>query len=364
MEKQTSHIAQRARPRGPVGRLPDDPVVLGVDVGGTHTKMAAFDFDGELLGAHAFDSQRVLAAGSQGSIAHEAEAALVRAGVEAGQVAAVGLAIPGSVSEGGSLELCPNIDLDLEACTSLLRARFPQARLAVLNDADAAVLGDCWRGSASEHAGGNVALVTLGTGVGAGFVFRGVLYGSAHGAAGEVGHLCVDPREQEPCSCGRAGCLEQYASAKGLVHTARREHAARRELASRTAASPSLEDAARAAAEAFPDARAVLDAAARRDPSACAALERFSEALGFGLSQIACVVDPDVLVLGGGLSERADLFLGAVRARYRACALPPCRNTPIVVSKLGNACGMYGAASRALDLLARGECSGTGERLL
>ena len=159
-------------------------------------------------------------------------------------------------------------------------------------------------------------------------------------------------------------CLLYTSSAKGLVRTARREHAACRELASRTAASPSLEDAARAAAEAFPDARAVLDAAARRDPSACAALERFSEALGFGLSQIACVVDPDVLVLGGGLSERADLFLGAVRARYRACALPPCRNTPIVVSKLGNACGMYGAASRALDLLARGECSGTGERLL
>ena len=71
-----------------------------------------------------------------------------------------------------------------------------------------------------------------------------------------------------------------------------------------------------------------------------------------------------MLVLGGGLSERADLFLRRVRARYRACALPPCRNTPIVVSKLGNACGMYGAASRALDLLARGECSGTGERLL
>ena len=191
MEKQTSHIAQRARPRGPVGRLPDDPVVLGVDVGGTHTKMAAFDFDGELLGVHAFDSQRVLAAGSQGSIAHEAEAALVRAGVEAGQVAAVGLAVPGSVSEGGSLELCPNIDLDLEACTSLLRARFPQARLAVLNDADAAVLGDCWRGSASEHAGGNVALVTLGTGVGAGFVFRGVLYGSAQRRPARAGAVLV-----------------------------------------------------------------------------------------------------------------------------------------------------------------------------
>lgn len=187
MEKQTSHTAERARSCGPVGRLPDDPVVLSVDVGGTHTKVAAFDVGGELLDTHAFDSQCVLAAGPRERFAQEAETVLAREGAAAGQVAAVGLAVPGSVSEGGSLELCPNIDLDLGACKSLLCARFPQARFAVLNEADAAVLGDCWRGSASEHAGGNVALVTLGTGVGAGFINTPIVVSKLGNACGMYG---------------------------------------------------------------------------------------------------------------------------------------------------------------------------------
>lgn len=334
-------------------------------MGGTHTKMGAFSFEGGLLSTHAFDSQRVLAADSQEPFACEVDVLLERARVGSDQVAAVGLAVPGSVSEGGSLELCPNIDLDLERCKALLRARFPQARLTVLNDADAAVLGDCWHGSAGGLDAENVALVTLGTGVGAGFVFRGALYGTARGAAGEVGHLCVDPHEQEACSCGKAGCLEQYASAKGLVRTARRHRVARAlavarrsvdvsEAATQRPNAPS-ERVIRAAAEAFPDARSVLEAFERGEPAARAALARFSDALGFGLSQIACVVDPDVFVLGGGLSERADLFLDAVRARYRACALPVCRDTPIVASKLGNACGVHGAAYRVLEALAGDE---------
>ena len=113
------------------------------------------------------------------------------------------------------------------------------------------------------------------------------------------------------------------------------------------------EDVARAvelaAAEAFPDARAVFAPAARRDPSARAALGRFSDALGYGLSQIARLVDPDVFVLGGSMSERADLYLDAVRARYRACALSVCRDTPIVASALGDECGVCGAAFRALE---------------
>lgn len=359
MEKRTRHTgeerAQNAaqRPASCEGgeATRDGFVVVGIDVGGTHTKMGAFSLEGEQLGTHAFDSQRVLAAGSQEPFASEVDVLLERAGADEGRVAAVGLAVPGAVSEGGSLELCPNIDLDLEHCKALLRAQFPQARLTVLNDADAAVLGDCWHGSASGLRAENVALVTLGTGVGAGFVFRGALYGSARGAAGEVGHLCVDPHEQEPCSCGKAGCLEQYASAKGLVRTARRHRVAC------ALAEAGMADgcAKREAAEAFPDARSVLEAFEHGEPAARAALDRFSDALGFGLSQIACVVDPDVFVLGGGLSERADLFLDAVRARYRACALPVCRDTPVVASELGNACGVHGAAYRALETLASDE---------
>lgn len=113
------------------------------------------------------------------------------------------------------------------------------------------------------------------------------------------------------------------------------------------------EAAADEALAAFPDARAVLDAAVQRDPAARDALERFSDALGFGLAQMACLVDPDVFVLGGGLSERADLYLDAVRSRYRACVLSVCRDTPIVASSLGNECGVYGAAYRAFQELAK-----------
>ncbi|MEF9876958.1 MAG: ROK family protein, partial [Gordonibacter sp.] len=105
----------------------------------------------------------------------------------------------------------------------------------------------------------------------------------------------------------------------------------------------------------FPDARSVLDAADRHDPVAQEALDRLSDALGFGLAQMACLVDPDLFVLGGGLSERADLFLDAVGARYRAYALPVCRDTPVVASSLGNECGIYGAAYRAFETLHEGE---------
>ncbi|WP_197735976.1 ROK family protein [Arabiibacter massiliensis] len=324
--------------------------VVGIDVGGTHTKVGAFTLDGALAGTHVFDSQNVLADGSHGYLAREIGAVLDKASIEADRVAAVGLAVPGAVAAEESLKLCPHIDLDLRSYKAFLRSAFPKAVVAVMNDADAAALGDQWRGVTGERGDENAVFVTLGTGVGAGLVAKGRPVAGMHGAAGEIGHLCVDPDEDEPCACGRAGCLEQYASATGLVHQARRAFAARVE-----AADQGPETARRQAVEAFPDAHAVFEAAARRDPDARAALDRFSDALGFGLAQVACVVDPDVFVLGGGLSERADDYLGSVRARYRACAVPPCRDTPIVASTLGNECGIYGAAYRALEVLADGE---------
>ena len=369
--------------------------VVGVDVGGTHTKVGAFTMDGELVGTHVFDSQSVLADGSHAQLSREMGSVLEKAGVSADRVMGVGLAVPGAVAAEESLKLCPHIDLDLRSYKAFLHSWFPAARIVVLNDADAAVLGDCWRGSSGERGESNVAFITLGTGVGAGIIVKGSLYASAHGAAGEFGQLCVDPNEQEPCSCGGAGCLEQYASATGLVRTARREFATRATqslhdgdegdavavaasapatLASQGApaafvvgkvgagvqvgrqnSEAAFSAAERAAAEAFPDARAVLEASVRRDPAARAALTRFSDALGFGLAQMACLMDPDVFVLGGGLSERSELYLDAVRARYRACALSVCRETPIVASKLGNECGVYGAAFRVLEALAHEE---------
>ena len=314
--------------------------VLGIDVGGTHTKAGVFDLAGSRVASHAFGSQSVLADGSHVRLSREMRVLLDQAGIDGRSVVGVGLAVPGAVAAEESLTLCPHIDLDLRSYKSLLLELFPRARVAVLNDADAAVLGDRWRGTSHDRQCENVALVTLGTGVGAGVVVRGRLLSGVHGAAGEVGHLCVNPSEEERCSCGKAGCLEQYASATGLVR-----HARAALLAADDVASPDQ------AADVFPDARAVLDAVERRDPHARAALDRFSDALGFGLAQMACFADPDVFVLGGGLSERADLFIDAVRSRYRSCAVSACRDTPVVASSLGNECGVYGAAYRALQTL-------------
>ena len=314
--------------------------VLGIDVGGTHTKAGVFDLAGSRVASHAFGSQSVLADGSHVRLSREMRALLDQAGIDGRSVVGVGLAVPGAVAAEESLTLCPHIDLDLRSYKSLLLELFPRARVAVLNDADAAVLGDRWRGTSHDRQCENVALVTLGTGVGAGVVVRGRLLSGVHGAAGEVGHLCVNPSEEERCSCGKAGCLEQYASATGLVRHARAALLAAGDVASSDQA-----------ADVFPDARAVLDAVERRDPHARAAFERFSDALGFGLAQMACFADPDVFVLGGGLSERADLFIDAVRSRYRSCAVSACRDTPVVASSLGNECGVYGAAYRALQTL-------------
>lgn len=314
--------------------------VLGIDVGGTHTKAGVFDLAGSRVASHAFGSQSVLADGSHVRLSREIRALLDQAGVDGRSVVGVGLAVPGAVAAEESLTLCPHIDLDLRSYKSLLLELFPRARVAVLNDADAAVLGDRWRGTSHERQCENVALVTLGTGAGAGVVVRGRLLSGVHGAAGEVGHLCVNPSEEERCSCGKAGCLEQYASATGLVRHARAALLAAGDVASSDQA-----------ADVFPDARAVLDAVERRDPHARAALGRFSDALGFGLAQMACFADPDVFVLGGGLSERDDLFIDAVRSRYRSCAVSACRDTPVVASSLGNECGVYGAAYRALQTL-------------
>lgn len=314
--------------------------VLGIDVGGTHTKAGVFDLAGSRVASHAFGSQSVLADGSHVRLSREMRVLLDQAGIDGRSVVGVGLAVPGAVAAEESLTLCPHIDLDLRSYKSLLLELFPRARVAVLNDADAAVLGDRWRGTSHDRQCENVALVTLGTGVGAGVVVRGRLLSGVHGAAGEVGHLCVNPSEEERCSCGKAGCLEQYASATGLVRHARAALLAAGDIASSDRA-----------ADVFPDARAVLDAVERRDPHARAAFERFSDALGFGLAQMACFADPDVFVLGGGLSERADLFIDAVRSRYRSCAVSACRDTPVVASSLGNECGVYGAAYRALQTL-------------
>ena len=174
----------------------------------------------------------------------------------------------------------------------------------------------------------------LGTGVGAGVVIGGNVIAGAHGAAGEIGHLNVEPEETETCNCGCRGCLEQYASARGLIRLYREECEA---------------DGAEPVAIAHAtDALAVVEAARGGNTQAVRACERLGRYLARALAAVAVTVDPDAFVVGGGMSGGWDTFGRACLAHYREVAVSACKDTPIRPASLGNDAGFLGAARRAL----------------
>lgn len=331
------------------------PRYLGLDMGGTTVKVGAYDqFDlfepfGLLPTPSLEDPARCV------RFAGDVRALAATHGVSPDEVVAVGLAIPGVADEHAEVGLAPNVTLDLKATLDSLASVFPDAQLYHLNDANAAALGE-WsaieadaRQAADAAAAGATAtaptaaapvpdsmlFVTLGTGVGAGLVADGRVLAGAHGAAGEIGHLRVVPEGGRVCNCGGQGCLERYVSSGGLVLTFREIAACSAEP---TSCAPAHDR----------DAAAVFHAAADGDGCATRAVERFSATLGAALAQAACVFDPGLIVLGGGLAASADLYLDDVRRAFEAAAIDVCAKTPIVAARLGNDAGMRGAAAFAL----------------
>lgn len=329
------------------------PRYLGLDMGGTTVKVGAYDqFDlfepfGLLLTPSLEDPARCA------RFAGDVRALAATHGVSPDEVVAVGLAIPGVADEHAEVGLAPNVTLDLKATLDSLASVFPDAELCHLNDANAAALGE-WSAieadarqaadAASAPTAGaapapavpdSMLFVTLGTGVGAGLVAGGRVLAGAHGAAGEIGHLRVVPEGGRVCNCGGQGCLERYVSSGGLVLTFREIAACSAEP---TSCAPAHDR----------DAAAVFHAAADGDGCATCAVERFSATLGAALAQAACVFDPGLIVLGGGLAASADLFLDDVHRAFETAAIGVCAKTPIVAARLGNDAGMRGAAAFAL----------------
>ncbi len=257
------------------------------------------------------------------------------AGIDAGAVAGIGLDVPGVVLEDGTLAMAPNITLDLDGLREALAQAFPSACIATINDANASGPGRDLggRGSAPD----SLVMLTLGTGVGGGVVIGGRVIAGVHGAAGEIGHLCMNFEETEACGCGRRGCLEQYASARGLIRLYREEcatcGAAEVEIAHAT------------------DALAVFEAARGGNAQAKRACERLGTILARALAALAVTVDPDAFVLGGGMCGGWDTFGQTCVDAYREFVIPGCAETPIRVATLGNAAGLLGAARHALAAL-------------
>jgi glucokinase len=305
--------------------------VIAVDVGGTTMRAAVVD--DELLGRVTMPTVR--GPGLADALVVLIDRALAAASAARSDAVCVGVSVPGPVSaDGRSVAFTGNVGLrDLPLADLLERA----IGLPVVMDDDAncAALGEAERGAA---AGAGVAvLLVVGTGIGAGIVIDGHLFRGANGAAGEVGHMVLDPTGPV-CSCGDHGCFE--AMAAGPVLAARGRAAAERGLSPLLLQELQL-DPARL------DAAAVIAAAAAGDTGAREAVEETGRWLGIGVAAVANAFDPDVIVLAGGLGDTAVMLDWARRGVREHCIEPIDRLARVETAVLGDDAGLWGAARLA-----------------
>lgn len=309
-------------------------VGIGVDVGGTNTKGAIVTASGEILA----DARRPTdaQAGTKG-ILGLVEELLERAAADGVTVTSVGIGAAGFIdATAGAVTFSPNLVYDDPELATAVAARTGLPTF-VDNDANAAAWGEYRLGSARGIT--DLAFVTLGTGVGSGFIVDGRLVRGARGSGAELGHIVIDP-DGPVCPCGLRGCLEQFASGTAIARMAAQAIEGKADTAmSRLIPSgnaPRAEDVTRAAEEYDETARSIL--------------RRAGVALGTGLSNVVNLFDPQVIVLGGGLVAAGEPYLGPARDRL-AAMLNAQRRRPVRldVSRLGNSAGLLGAALLGIE---------------
>lgn len=308
---------------------------FGIDIGGTTVKCGLFTTAGEVLDKWEIVTDTT--EGGKGILPDVADTILEKMkekNLEREQIAGVGVGVPGPVLKEREVAVAVNLHWgytmladDLER---LLGGGIP---VKVGNDANVAALGEMWKGGGEGFR--NLIMATLGTGVGGGIIVDGKIVTGAHGAGGEIGHACVEPEETEYCNCGNRGCLEQMASATGLVRLAKR--------ILDTVEEPSVLKNTEISA------KSVFDAYKDGDQVAARIVDKFASYLGNALAIFSCVVDPDVIVLGGGVSKAGQPLIDAVKTYFRRDAFTTCKETPIVLAKLGNDAGIYGAAKLVVE---------------
>ncbi|MBM6774297.1 ROK family protein [Olsenella profusa] len=309
-------------------------MVLGIDVGGTSIKVGLFTPEGELLEERKVPTPALVNPTAYEVVTEAITKMLVAHGATSEDVIACGLDIPGPVAEDGTVGFLANIELDPEGLVGALNAALPNATIAFVNDANAAALGEMWAGVAQGVS--SYVLIALGTGVGAGVVVNGRLAAGAFGSGGEIGHMTVNYDETLVCGCGRRGCLEQYASAKGIVRLYL-------EACERRGVTP-------VEVEHATDTLSVFRALASGDECAKLAVDEMCDYLARVMAQVSCVVDPAMYLIGGGVAGAFATFAPELRERFRAYALKTCRDVRIEAAGLGNQAAMYGCAYEALRL--------------
>ena len=306
---------------------------FGVDIGGTTVKLGFFDTEGNILEKWEIPTRKDL--GGKYIVPDIAESItdkLLEKGITKEEVVGVGVGVPGPVDADGVVFKAVNLGWDIFSVSNTL-GDLINLPVKAGNDANVAALGEMWKGGGKGH--DDLVAVTLGTGVGGGIIVQGKLLAGATGAGGEIGHIHVEDNEEDRCGCGKKGCLEQYGSATGIVRIANRVLAAT--------------DEASVLRDGEITAKAVCDAAKENDAVAIKVLEKFGEYLGRGLASIACVVNPEIFVIGGGVSKAGEMLFDYIRPNYEKYVFHGSKNTKFALATLGNDAGIVGAARLVLE---------------
>lgn len=310
---------------------------FGVDVGGTTVKIGLFTPEGEVVEKWEIPT-RTDNGGSNilPDIADSVSEKMKERKITKESVIGIGIGVPGPVDDNGVVYKAVNLGWDVMNINEELEKRLG-IPVKAGNDANVAALGEMWCGGGKGCK--DVVLATLGTGVGGGIIVNGKVVTGSKGAGGEIGHMHISDEEEESCNCGNHGCLEQYASATGIVRLAKKRLAASNDDSVLRISQEKNELSA----------KAVFDAVKDGDKIACEIAEEFGRYLGKGLAMIAAVVNPEVFVLGGGVSKAGEILCDYVAKNYEKYAFHGCKNASFKLATLGNDAGIYGAAKLVLD---------------
>ena len=299
-------------------------MILSIDIGGTAVKMGLVDHEGAIHARHeasvCFDHYQtpILT-----TVIREAQAFLAR---ESAQIEGIGVSATGQVDDRAGAVIGTNgkiphyegaqIKRDMEAAFGV--------PVFALNDANAAALGECFAGRAKGVQ--NVLMVTLGTGVGGGIVLGGKIFGGTRGIAGELGHFTLY-QDGPRCPCGKRGCFESYAATTALVRRAKE-----------------------ATGEADMNGRIVFSRAADGDQAMLAVLSAWIDDIAAGISGLVHIFNPQMVLIGGGVSAQEALLIAPLRERVLRSVMPRFAEClQLEAATLGNDAGMIGAARFYLD---------------
>lgn len=307
---------------------------FGVDIGGTTIKMGLFSENGDILDKWEIVTRREDGGANVPSdIARAIEEKITEKGIGREDITGVGIGVPGPITEDGTVMKCANLGWGIfnvnEKMTSLIGLN-----CYAINDANAAALGELWKGAAKGCS--NMVLITLGTGVGGGIVYNGKIIHGIHGGGGEIGHIVVNPFETDVCGCGGHGHLEQYASATGIVRMAEK-------LLKESDKDTDLRKLEKITA------KDIFDAAKNGDEIALKLVETMCAYLAQALSGVGATCDPEVYCFGGGVSKAGNIIPETVERIFKANNMNVLTQSRFVLAELGNDAGICGAAYLALS---------------